>query len=109
MAGLLARLAEQAALRVATRAQGAVVKRFETADATAPGRAIVFVPEDAAQRRAFERMVQFGVFVLEGEGAERYWLDAKALPHFRKEELGRVLGAVAIAGFAAAAGLALGR
>ena len=52
-------------------------------------------------------MVKFRAVVPEGEG--RYWLDERTLGHFRKEELARVLGAIAVAGFAAAGAIALGR
>ena len=102
MANILVRTAE----RYSTRAQSRIVERFRKCGATKPANAFAFIASGKREQRLLDRMVKFGA-VIETEG--RHWLDEKALTHFRKEELARVLGAVAVAGFAAAGAIAFGR
>ncbi len=103
MANIVMRLGE----RYSTRAQNRVVERLRAAGAIKPANAAAFAATGRAERRLLERMIKFGAVVAEGEG--RYWLDERALVNFRKEELARVLGAIAVAGFAAAGAIAFGR
>ncbi|MBV8239157.1 MAG: hypothetical protein JO221_10340 [Sphingomonas sp.] len=100
---IVGRIAE----RVAIRAQAAIVTHFTEAKATSADRAIAFEPEGRAQKRMFRRMTRFGAIVAAAEG--RWWLDERALADFRKEELARLLGVIALTGFAAAGAIALGR
>ena len=89
------------------RARRRLVEHFRNAGATSAARAVAFTPSSwLIERRMFERMVRFGA-VREEDG--RYWLDEKALVAFRKERLAHVLSALALAGFAAAGAIALGR
>jgi tellurite resistance protein len=103
MANFVVRTAE----RYSTRAQGRIVEALRTDGAVSADKATAFAPTRRGDKRLLERMVKFGVVVAGAEG--EYWLDEKALVHFRKEELARVLGAIAVAGFAAAGAIALGR
>jgi len=100
---IVGRIAE----RVAIRAQAAIVGHFTEAKATSADRAIAFEPEGRAQKRMFRRMTRFGAILPTKEGG--WWLDERALTHFRKEELARLLGVIALTGFAAAGAIALGR
>lgn len=101
--GIVARLAEQ----VAVRALSAIVAHFIAAGAVSAAHAVPFTPQGRAQRRVFTRMRHFGAIVaLHGE---LYYLDERALPSFRKEELARMLGVIALTGLAAAGAIALGR
>lgn len=103
----MANIATRAAERLVTRAQAGIVEKLRAAGAFTPARAVAIAPTRRAERKVLERMVKYGVVVAEREG--HYWLDERALPHFRKEELARILGAIAVAGFAAAGAIALGR
>lgn len=102
MANIVVRTAE----RYSTRAQSRIVERLRKSGATKPANAFEFIARGRGEKRLFERMVKFGA-VVEADG--RHWLDERALVHFRKEELARMLGAIAVAGFAAAGAIALGR
>ncbi len=103
MANIVVRTAE----RYSTRAQNRIVERLRAAGAIKPANAAAFVPAGRGERRLLERMEKFGAIVAETD--ERYWLNERALVNFRKEELARVLGAIAVAGFAAAGAIAFGR
>lgn len=103
----MANVVIRAAERYSTRAQNRIVERLRAAGAIKPANAAVFAPSSRGERRLLERMVKFGVVVAEDEG--RYWLDERTLVNFRKEELARLLGAIAVAGFAAAGAIAFGR
>ncbi|WP_298672951.1 hypothetical protein [uncultured Sphingomonas sp.] len=100
---LVGRIAEQ----IAVRAQSVIVAHFVDANATAAERAIVFEPEGRAQQRVFRRMTRFGAILPAENG--RWFLDEQRLLDFRKEELARLLGVIALTGFAAAGAIALGR
>ena len=100
-------LAARAADRLVTRAQAGIVETLRAAGAFAPAKAVALSPARRSERKVLERMVKYGAVVAEREG--HYWLDERALPHFRKEELARILGAIAVAGLAAAGAIALGR
>ena len=92
---------------IVATARQKIVDHFTDAGAIAPDRAIAFAPgAGRIERRLFRRMVDFGALVEAAPG--RYYLDEKALVSFRKESLARVLGMVAIAGFAAAGAIAFG-
>jgi hypothetical protein len=103
MANIVVRTAE----RYSTRAQNRLVERLRAAGALKPASAAVISPSGRGERRLLDRMVKFGAVRAEGEG--NYWLDERALVNFRKEELARMLGAIAVAGFAAAGAIAFGR
>lgn len=103
----MANFVVRAAERYSTRAQGRIVAALRGLGAVSPATARAFAPSGRGERKLLARMVTFGAVVAETEGT--YWLDEKALVHFRKEELARVLGAIAVAGFAAAGAIALGR
>jgi hypothetical protein len=83
-----------------------IVDYFTQAGATKPDAAIPYAPKARLQKRLFRRMVDFGLLVEVKQG--RYWLDQDRLSDFKKESLARVLGALALAGFAAAGALAMG-
>ena len=102
----MANIVIRAAELYSTRPQGRIVERLRTAGAIKPAAAVAFVPSGRGERRLLDRMVKFGA-VVDIDG--RYWLDERALVNFRKGELARVLGAVAVAGFAAAGAIAFGR
>jgi ABC-type protease/lipase transport system fused ATPase/permease subunit len=102
----MANILVRAASRYSTRAQSRIVERLRKSGATKPANALEFIASGRSEKRLLERMVTFGA-VVETEG--RLWLDEQALVHFRKEELARMLGAIAVAGFAAAGAIALGR
>jgi hypothetical protein len=88
------------------RAQRDIVDYFTMAGATTPEYAIAFAePRRRIARRVFRRMVDFGAVVLATDG--KYWLDERRLADFRKENLAKVLGTLAIAGLAAAGAIAL--
>lgn len=93
--------------RYSTRAQNRIVERLRAAGAIKPANAAAFTPAGRGERRLLERMVKFGAVVVEAEGL--CWLNERTLVNFRKEELARMLGAIAVAGFAAAGAIALGR
>lgn len=101
--GIIDRISEG----VVIRAQTMIVNRFHDANATSAERAIPFVPESRAQKRVFRRMTRFGAVLPAEEG--RWFLDERALENFRKEELARLLGVLALTGLAAAGAIALGR
>jgi hypothetical protein len=93
--------------RYSTRAQNRIVERLRAAGAIKPANAAAFTPSRRGERRLLGRMVKFGAVVTETN--DRYWLDERMLVNFRKEELARMLGAIAVAGFAAAGAIAMGR
>lgn len=97
----------RAAGRYSSRAQNRLVAQLRRAGAIKPANATAYTPTGRGERRLLERMVKFGAVVAETEG--HYWLDERALMNFRKEELARVLGAIAVAGFAAAGAITIGR
>lgn len=97
----------RAAGRYSTRAQNRIIIRLRQAGAIKPANATAYAPASRGERRLLDRMVKFGAVVAEAEGL--YWLDERALVNFRKEEVARILGAIAVAGFAAAGAIALGR
>lgn len=97
----------RAAGRYSSRAQNRIINRLRQAGAIKPASATAFTPSGRSEQRLLERMVKFGAIVPEAEG--HFWLDERALINFRKEELARVLGAIAVAGFAAAGAIAIGR
>lgn len=103
----MANIVVRAAERYSTRALSRIVAQMRAVGALNAGSAIAFIPTRLGEKRLLERMVKFGALVAGTEG--HYWLDERALLHFRKEELARVLGAIAVAGFAAAGAIAMGR
>ena len=100
-------IVDRIAAGVVIRAETAIVNRFTEAKATSAERAIAFAPENRAQKRIFRRMTRFGALLPAEEG--RWFLDERALVNFRKEELARFLGVLALTGLAAAGAIALGR
>ncbi|WEK43511.1 MAG: hypothetical protein P0Y64_01360 [Candidatus Sphingomonas colombiensis] len=100
---LVGRIAEQ----IAARAQSVIVAHFVDAKATTAESAIAFEPQARAQQRMFRRMTRFGAILPAEEGC--WFLDEDMLVNFRKEELARLLGVIALTGFAAAGAIALGR
>lgn len=89
------------------RARNRIVSDFRNAGATVKDTPIAYAaPDKRIQRRVFERMVAFGA--IEKTPAGSYWLNEARLSDFRKESLARVLGILAIAGFAAAGAMAIG-
>ncbi|MBB5715957.1 hypothetical protein [Sphingomonas aerophila] len=88
------------------KARQRIVHHFLEADATTRERAVAFTPRDRRlDRRMFTSMVQFGA--LQEADTGNYWLDEKRYADFRKERLARVLGILAIAGFAVAGAMAV--
>ena len=88
------------------KARKRIASHFLDANATAKERAVSFTPRDGRlDRRMFTSMVQFGA--LQEADAGNYWLDEKRYADFRKERLARVLGILAIAGFAVAGAMAV--
>ncbi|MFW2853015.1 hypothetical protein ACM61V_13990 [Sphingomonas sp. TX0543] len=100
-------IVDRIATGIVIRAETAIVKRFVDAKATDAASAISFEPEGRAQRRIFRRMTRFGAVLPAEDG--RWFLDDVVLANFRKEELARLLGVIALTGFAAAGAIALGR
>ena len=95
------------AATIVARARRRIVDHFTSAGATLPGHAIAFArPSGRIERRIFRRMIAFGALRETRTGA--YWLDTKRMADFRKESLARVLGVLAVAGFAAAGAIAFG-
>lgn len=89
------------------RARQRVVWHFTSAGATTKATATRFdMPEARLDRRVFERMLAFGAIEKTPEGL--YWLNEARLSDYKKESLARVLGILAIAGFAAAGAMAIG-
>ena len=88
------------------RSRGRVVDYFIAAGATKPDAALPYAPKGRIEARLFKRMTDFGLLVEVKQG--RFWLDQERLSDFRKESLARVLGGIALAGFAAAGAMALG-
>lgn len=79
---------------------------FAQAGATKPNAAIPYAAKGRLEAKLFRRMVDFGLLVEVKQG--RFWLDQDRLSDFKKESLARVLGAIALAGFAAAGAMAIG-
>ncbi len=89
------------------KARNRVVWHFTSAGATSKETATGFAtPDKRLDRRVFARMVAFGA--IERTPAGLYWLNEARLADYRKESLARVLGILAIAGFAAAGAMAVG-
>ncbi|WP_019517317.1 hypothetical protein [Sphingomonas sp. Mn802worker] len=88
------------------RTRGRIVDYFVNAGATKPDAALPYAPKGRLETRLFRRMVDFGLLVEVKQG--RFWLDQSRLSDFRKESLARVLGGIALAGFAAAGAMAIG-
>ncbi|WP_375272235.1 hypothetical protein [Sphingomonas sp.] len=88
------------------RARSQIVGYFTQAGATKPDAAIPYAAKGRLEARLFRRMVDFGLLVEVKQG--RFWLDQDRLSDFKKESLARVLGAIALAGFAAAGAMAVG-
>lgn len=93
------------AAAVVARLRRRIADHFRNAGATGPATAVAFVPAGKMEARLFARMVAFGA-VKAGEG-DTWWLDEAKFSDFRKESLAKVLGILAIAGFAAAAAIGL--
>ncbi|WP_174297016.1 hypothetical protein [Sphingomonas bacterium] len=95
------------AATLAARARRRIVDHFTSAGATLPNHAIACPePGGRVERHIVRRMIAFGALRAAGEGT--YWLDTRRLADFRKESLARVLGVLAVAGFAAAGAIAFG-
>jgi hypothetical protein len=89
------------------KARNRVVWHFTSAGATSKDTATRFeAPSARIERRVFARMVAFGAIEKTPEGL--YWLNETRLSDYRKESLARVLGILAVAGFAAAGAMAIG-
>ncbi|WP_288458768.1 hypothetical protein [uncultured Sphingomonas sp.] len=89
------------------RARKQIEWHFVSAGATRKETAIAFErPTGRLERRVFDRMVSFGA--IEKTPAGTFWLVEKRLGDFRKESLARVLGILAVAGFAAAGAMLIG-
>ena len=93
------------AAAVVARVRRHIADHFRKAGATDASTAIAFAPIGRIEARLFARMLVFGA--VQAAGEERYWLDEAKFSDFRKESLARVLGILAIAGFAAAAAIGL--
>lgn len=88
------------------RTRRRIVDYFTQAGATKPDAAIPYAPKRSLEARLFRRMVDFGLLIEVKQG--RFWLDRDRLADFKKESLARVLGTIALAGFAAAGAMAFG-
>lgn len=77
------------------RARRRIVRHFETAGATAPGRTTTYVPERRVEKRVLRQFVDRGVLVGSPTGA--YWLDRDALAAFRRRLRARVFTAAGLA------------
>lgn len=89
------------------RARQRIVWHFTSAGATTKPNATAFDPPDSkVEARVFARMLAFGAIEKTPEG--RYWLNEARLSDYKKESLAKVLGILAIAGFAAAGAMAIG-
>ncbi len=89
------------------KARNRVAWHFTSAGAISKETATRFeTPAARLDRRVFERMVAFGA--IEKTPAGLYWLNEERTSDYRKESLARVLGILAIAGFAAAGAMAIG-
>lgn len=89
------------------RARKRIVYHFTSAGATSKETATKY--ERSAkrwERREFDRMQAFGA--IEKTPAGLFWLNEQRLSDYRKEAIARVLGILAIAGFAAAGAMAVG-
>ena len=87
------------------RARGRVVDYFVTAGATQADAATAYAPTRRLEKRVFARMLAFGA--VKPTEAGLYWLDERKLGDFKKESLAKVLGILALAGFAAAGAIAV--
>lgn len=89
------------------RARKRIEWHFVSAGATRKEAAIAFErPKGRIERRVFDRMLAFGA--IEKTPAGTFWLVETRVGDFRKESLARVLGMLAIAGFAAAGAMVMG-
>lgn len=89
------------------RARKRLVYHFTSAGATSKETATAYQrPDRRLERREFDRMLAFGA--IEKTPAGLYWLNEQRLSDYRKESIARVLGILAIAGFAAAGAMAVG-
>jgi hypothetical protein len=92
---------------IVAKARRRIATHFKDAGATAKDQAVAFEPgHRRIEKRMFASMLAFGAVKDAGEG--RYWLDEKRYADFRKERLARMLGILAVAGFAVAGAMALG-
>lgn len=88
------------------KARQRITNHFLDAEATDEARAVPFEPTRRVEKRMFRLMHRFGAIRDGASGT--YWLDEKRLADFRKERVARMLGILAITGFAAAAVMAIG-
>ena len=92
---------------IVARARQRIANHFLAANATDQAHAVAFEPAGRrVERRMFDLMHRFGAIRDGAPGT--YWLDEKRFADFRKERLARVLGILALTGFAAAAAMAFG-
>lgn len=83
------------------RTRRRIATHFVDAGATSEEKAIGYaLPTQRLEKRMFERMLTFGAIVETTPG--QFYLDEKRFTDFRKESFAKVLGILAIAGFAAA-------
>lgn len=83
------------------RARRRIAAHFFEAGATSKPTAIAYAPPThRLEKRMFARMLAFGAVIETKPG--QFYLDEKRFSDFRKESLAKVLGILAIAGFAAA-------
>ena len=95
------------AATVIMKARKKIAWHFLSAGATSAATATAFErPETRLGGEEFDRMVAFGALEKTDDG--RYWLHRRRYADYRKESLARVLGYLALAGFAAAGAMALG-
>lgn len=87
------------------RARRRIAHHFTTAGATRADAATPYAPGGRIERRIFQRMIDFGA--VQRTEAGTYWLDERRFADFRKESLAKVLGILALAGFAAAGAIAV--
>lgn len=93
------------AAAMVARARRRVADYFITGGATRADAAIAYTPSPRRlERRMFERMLAFGAVKRTETG--HYWLDERKFADFKKESLAKVLGILALAGFAAAGAIA---
>jgi len=83
------------------RARRRIATHFLDAGATSKAKAVAYAPPShGLEKRMFARMLTFGAVVEATPG--QFYLNEKHFADFRKESLAKVLGILAIAGFAAA-------
>jgi hypothetical protein len=83
------------------RARQRIASHFTEAGAITKAKAVAYTPSShRMEKRMFARMLAFGALVETSPG--HFYLDERRFADFRKESLAKVLGILAIAGFAAA-------